>query len=189
MKRIYIKDKEEIIVLLKAMGIAFLLVGMIAFAVLGCLYGFDKAHEIFFERGIIGVVKIAHCIFFFMLPGVTTYVLCLIVGGDIGFGSKEEIKTMKKYSKLTQFAENCVYAHERAIQLMCISEEMAKDEIAQEYKDSGDESLILEISKEFAKYTKENITIDLDIGEVEETVIMLNAIIECCEKHNWFEDE
>ena len=186
MRKIYIKSKND---LLKLLGLMILMIFSIVDIVFSCKYGFLLVNgKIFDALEYIVAGGIA-------LLFIVSLVIAIVDGfyelgkKAIGFESKEEIKTMKKYSKLTQFAENCVYAHERAIQLMCISEEMAKDEIAQEYKDSGDESLILEISKEFAKYTKENITINLDIGEVEETVIMLNAIIECCEKHNWFEDE
>lgn len=68
----------------------------------------DNTHENFFERGIIGVVEIAYYIFLFMLPGVTAYVLCLIVGGDIGFGSKEEMK-IASYNKRVEKEAKSVF--------------------------------------------------------------------------------
>ena len=91
-----------------------------------------------------------------------------------------------KKSDLTKFAKDCVYAHEKAVKLECISEDIMRNSIGKELINNN-QSILLEVSKRFAKCAKENINIDLDNGEVQYLQIILNAIIDCCEENNWFE--
>lgn len=96
------------------------------------------------------------------------------------------MKEIIKKSELTAFAKNCAYAHEKAVKLMCISEELVRLDIGKELI-NDDQNILLEVSKRFAKYARENINIDLDNGEVQNLQNILNAIIDCCEENNWFE--
>lgn len=91
-----------------------------------------------------------------------------------------------KKSDLTQFAKSCVYAHEKAVKLMCISEDIMRNQIGKELINDN-KNILLEVSKRFAKYASENINIDLDIGEIQNVQNILNDIIDCCEENNWFE--
>lgn len=91
-----------------------------------------------------------------------------------------------KKSELTRFAKDCSYAHEKAVKYLCISEEIARSKIGKRLLD-GDESILIEISKRFAKYAKEEMNIDLDNGDTQNCQNILNAIIDCCEENNWFE--
>jgi hypothetical protein len=91
-----------------------------------------------------------------------------------------------KKSDLTKFTKDCVYAHEKAVKLMCISEEIMRTQIGKELINDN-QNVLLEVSKQFAKYARENINIDLDNGEVQNLQNILNAIIDCCEENNWFE--
>lgn len=91
-----------------------------------------------------------------------------------------------KKSALTQFAKDCVYAHEKAVKLMCISEDIMRNQIEKELINDN-QSVLLEVSKRFAKYARENMNIDLDNGDVQNLQNILNAIVDCCEENNWFE--
>lgn len=91
-----------------------------------------------------------------------------------------------KKSDLTQFAKDCVYAHDKAVKLECISEDIMRTYIGKALINDN-QDILLEVSKRFAKYAKENINIDLDNGEIQSVQNILNAIINCCEENNWFE--
>lgn len=91
-----------------------------------------------------------------------------------------------KKSDLTKFAQNCVYTHEKAVKLECISEEILKTNIAKELMNDN-QDILMEVSKRFAKYAKESMNVDLDNGNVQNVQNILNAIVDCCEENNWFE--
>lgn len=91
-----------------------------------------------------------------------------------------------KKSDLTQFAKDCVYAHDKAVKLECISEDIMRTYIGKELINDN-QDILMEVSKRFAKYTKESMNIDLDNGEVQNVQNILNAIVDCCEENNWFE--
>ena len=91
-----------------------------------------------------------------------------------------------KKSELTRFAKDCAWTHEKAVNLVCMSEYISKTKIAKELENDNKE-ILLEVSKRFAKYTKENLEIDLANGEVQTAMNILNDIISCCEENNWFE--
>ena len=91
-----------------------------------------------------------------------------------------------KKSDLTKFAKDCVYAHEKAVKLECISEEITRTNIGKALINDNPD-ILLEVSKRFAKYAKENISIDLDNRDIQNVQNILNAIIYCCDEHNWFE--
>ena len=69
-------------------------------------------------------------------------------------------------SELTRFAKDCV---------------IVKSDIAKEIM-NGNNDVLLEISKRFSKYAKENMNIDLDNGDVQNTQNILNVILECCDE-------
>lgn len=84
-----------------------------------------------------------------------------------------------KKSDLTKFAKDCVYAHEKAVKLECISEDIMRSQIGKELINDN-QSILLEVSKRFAKYARENMNVDLDNGEAQNLQNILNAIIDCC---------
>ena len=91
-----------------------------------------------------------------------------------------------KKSDLTRFAKDCVYAHDKAVKLECISENIIRTYIGKELVNDN-QDILLEVSKRFAKYTRESMNIDLDNGEIQNVQNILNTIIDCCEENNWFE--
>lgn len=93
-------------------------------------------------------------------------------------------KKIKK-ADLTQFAKDCVYAHDKAVKLECISEDIVRTYIGRELINNN-QNILLEVSKRFVKYARENINIDLDNGEIQNLQNILNSIIDCCEENNWF---
>lgn len=70
-----------------------------------------------------------------------------------------------KKSDLTKFAKDCVYAHEKAVKFECISEDIMRNQIGKELINDN-QNILLEVSKRFAKYARENMNVDLDNGEV-----------------------
>lgn len=91
-----------------------------------------------------------------------------------------------KKSELTKFAKEIVYVQEKLFDAMCISDEIAHGEIGTIFKNGISDELLIEISKRFAKYVKNNASVDVDNGDVQTCQDIINEVINCCEEHNWF---
>ena len=76
---------------------------------------------------------------------------------------------MIKYKKsvLTQFAKHCAYGANQILNGSCVAEEISKSDIGRTLANTDDEDLLLEISKRFAKYAKDQMGFDVDNGEVQ----------------------
>lgn len=92
-----------------------------------------------------------------------------------------------KKSKLTQFTKNCAWGANQILNGVCIAEEISKDDIGQDIINSDDEELLLEISRRYAKYTKDQMAFDTETGDVQNFQRIIESIVECCEENNWFE--
>ncbi len=91
-----------------------------------------------------------------------------------------------KRSKLTQFTKECAYGANQMLNGICIAEELSKSDIGQDIINNDNEELLLEVSKRFAKYTKDQMAFDVENGEVQHFQDIIEKIIECCEENNWF---
>lgn len=77
------------------------------------------------------------------------------------FNTKRGYRWKIKKSDLTKFTKDCVYTHEKAVKLECISEDIMRNQIGKELINDN-QNILLEVLKRFAKYARENINIDLD---------------------------
>lgn len=89
-----------------------------------------------------------------------------------------------KKSELTRFAKTCAYGANQMLNGVCVAGEV-RGSICRDIL-SNDEELLLEVSKRFAKYAKDQIVFDVENGEVQEFQNLIEKIIECCEDNNWF---
>lgn len=64
-----------------------------------------------------------------------------------------------KKSVLTKYAKDCSWGLRNFLNGCCLAEEMAKSEIGQEIR-NGNAEVLMEVSKRFAKYAKDNISFD-----------------------------
>lgn len=67
------------------------------------------------------------------------------------------------------------------------SQEIANSKIGKLLKEENDDFLI-EVSKRFAKFAKENINFSLEDCAIDDAVAIINNIIYCCEENNWFNE-
>lgn len=89
-----------------------------------------------------------------------------------------------KKSELTRFAKTCAYGANQMLNGVCVAGEV-RGSICKDILDN-DEELLLEVSKRFAKYTKDQIGFDVENGEVQDFQNLIEKIIECCEDNDWF---
>ena len=93
-----------------------------------------------------------------------------------------------KRSDLTQFSKNCAYGANQMLNGSCVAEEISKSDIGLRLVNTDNEGLLLEISKRFAKYTKDQMDFDVGNGEVQNFQNIISKIVYCCEEHDWFEE-
>lgn len=89
-----------------------------------------------------------------------------------------------KKSELTKFAKDCAYGTNQMINGICMAGEI-KGDISREIL-NYDEELLLEVSKRFAKYTKDAMRFDVETGELQDFQRLIDKIIDCCEENDWF---
>lgn len=94
-----------------------------------------------------------------------------------------------KKSELTKIAKYLATVHEKFLEIMCISEETTKSEFGEMFRNGIDNELLIELSKRYAKYVKNESYIDLDNGDVQTCQDIINEIVSCCEENNWFEND
>ena len=94
-----------------------------------------------------------------------------------------------KKSELTKFAKGCAYGANQMLNGVCVAEEISKSNIGRDLINNDETELLLEISKRYAKYAKDQMGFYVDNGEVENFQNIIEKIVECCEENNWFENE
>lgn len=90
-----------------------------------------------------------------------------------------------KKSELTKCAKDCSLGLNNFLNGCCLAEEIVKSEIGQDIR-NGNAEVLMEVSKRFAKCAKDNISFDVDTGEVQDFQNIIVQIIDCCEENNWF---
>lgn len=96
-----------------------------------------------------------------------------------------------KYKKgeLTLFAKDCASGAYQMLSGICIAEEIAKTKLCRELiSEICDDELILEVSKRFAKYAKDELAFDVENGTVQDFQRLIYKIVECCDENNWFDN-
>ena len=96
---------------------------------------------------------------------------------------REKIRKLE----ITKFAKDCAFAHKSAVMFIGTSQEIANSKIGKLLKEENDDFLI-EVSKRFAKFAKENINFSLEDCAIDDAVAIINNIIDCCEENNWFNE-
>lgn len=91
-----------------------------------------------------------------------------------------------KASQLTRFAKDCAWGLSTMLNGIFMAEEIAHSSICRDLKNETDEDLLIEISKRFAKYTKNVMSFDADVGEVQDFQSIICQIVDCCEENDWF---
>lgn len=93
---------------------------------------------------------------------------------------------MKKYKKseLNCFAKSCAWGAHQMLNGTCIAEEVMGDISRAIF--SGDETLLLEVSKIYAKHAEDEMGFDVETGEVQDFQSLIKLIVQCCEDNDWF---
>lgn len=91
-----------------------------------------------------------------------------------------------KKSELTQYAKQCAKMSDKFMNDYLCSEELSRNEICREIVHDGNEELLLEISKRFAKYADCHDLWVYDCASVEDFYELIKKIINCCEENDLF---
>lgn len=94
--------------------------------------------------------------------------------------------TEYKKSELTAFAKQCSIASNQLSNGICFASELVKENIGRQILRGNNEEILLEVSKRFAKYAKEQDAFDVETGEVQDFQKLIVKIIECCDENDWF---
>lgn len=92
-----------------------------------------------------------------------------------------------KKSELTAFSKNCAYGADQLLNGFLVATDIAYSQIGTNIKQNNDPYLLLEVSKRYVKYVKNEIGFDMDNGEVQDFQNIIEAIVTCCEENNWFQ--
>jgi len=92
-----------------------------------------------------------------------------------------------KKADLTTFAKGLAYTHHQYHNVMCMAEEITKSDIGRKFMDGMDEKLLIEIAKRYAKYVRNECSVDIDNGETQTCQNIINEGVNCCEENNWFQ--
>lgn len=89
-------------------------------------------------------------------------------------------------SNLTNYAKVLAKANSYLVNGICMAEENVHSEICERIL-QGDEELLIEISKRFAKHTQDENAFYSEAGGLQDFKNVINKIIECCEENDWFD--
>lgn len=98
----------------------------------------------------------------------------------------EKVKKDYKKSELTAFAKTLAYAHFQYLNTMCIAEEVSVSDIGKKFRCGDNDKLLVEIAKRYAKYVRNECSVDLENGAIQNCQNIINDIVACCEENNWF---
>ena len=93
-----------------------------------------------------------------------------------------------KKSELTGFAKDCARGANQISNGVCMAEEISKDGMGRLLTNNQDPELLLEISKRYAKYAKDQADFDVENGNVQDFQKIISNIVGCCNENNWFEN-
>ena len=94
-----------------------------------------------------------------------------------------------KKSDLTRYAKELTALHQFAVKILCLSEEIGMMRLSKEIILPENADLQMKVAKRFAKYRKEEMHVDLENRYTQDSINILNLIIEICEENNWFDNE
>lgn len=96
-----------------------------------------------------------------------------------------QVRKYKK-SELTQYAKQCAEMSDEFMNDCLCAAELSSNEICREIVHVGNEELLLEISKKFAKYAGCHDLWVYDCASVEDFYELIKKIINCCEENGLF---
>lgn len=91
-----------------------------------------------------------------------------------------------KKSTMTRFAKEAAWGANQMLNGICMAEEIAKCDIGRIIRNEADDELLLEISKRFAKYARDQTAFDAENSEVQDFQRIISTIVACCDEHDWF---
>lgn len=91
-----------------------------------------------------------------------------------------------KKSELTYYAKQCAKASDTLVTGSCYADELSRNEICDEILVDGNEELLFEISKRFAKYVNDQTLFHYENKGFQDFHALLRAIVDCCEENNLF---
>lgn len=95
-----------------------------------------------------------------------------------------------KKSTLTSFAKDCAKGSSLLSNGIIISGEIANSSLGREVANLDvNDSLLIEISKRFAKHVNSINAFDAECEEVQIFQDIIAKLYECCEEHDWFDEE
>ena len=71
---------------------------------------------------------------------------------------------------------------------VCAAEGISKSNIRQDLI-NDDAELLLEVSKRFAKYENDQMSFDVQNGDVQDFQTIIEKIVICCEDNDWFKNQ
>lgn len=94
-----------------------------------------------------------------------------------------------KKAELTDFARQCARGARYMILGLCMAEEIAHTSLAREIisNNTGNEDLLLEISKRYANYADDMVNFRVDNAATQDFQELIDRIVICCDEHDWFE--
>lgn len=100
----------------------------------------------------------------------------------------QEKKCKTEYSKadLTYYAKQFAKANNYLATGICMAEDNVCEDIVKRIL-RGDESLLIEVSKRFAKHTKDDYAFFGNSPALQDFEELISKIIGCCEENNWFD--
>lgn len=94
-----------------------------------------------------------------------------------------------KRTEHTAFAKECAKGAAWMLNGVCMAEEIAQTQLCRSILNGYDDELLLEISKQYAKYAKDEIAFNVECGEVQDFQNLIWRIVNICDEHDWFNGE
>lgn len=97
--------------------------------------------------------------------------------------------TDKEIENFAKILSDCSYELTNAL---CLSEEVSHTDIGRviaNYTGDDKSNLIYKISKKFASTVNDRSTPDLEVACVQDACSIIEQVVNCCEEHNWFQED
>lgn len=91
-----------------------------------------------------------------------------------------------KKSDITAFAKICAKGQDTFSLANCYAQEIVHSEMGRELVHIGNEELLFEVAKRYAKYAQSESSFDVETGETQEFQDLIDKIVEICEENDWF---
>jgi len=91
-----------------------------------------------------------------------------------------------KRSQLTAFAKMCAEGAFQMLNGVCYAGDIIHHEIGRKLATTEDGELLLEVSRRFSRYARDQMGFDVETGEVQDFQSLIQKIVNSCEENDWF---